>query len=259
MNKLYLLFVLTILGSCSKTSQHLTKIQGQQVQITDNLEKNEELEEFITPYRTKVQEEMQGVLAYTPKAMYKSDFKLNTPIGNMMADAVMELGNPVFEERTGNSIDIVLLNYGGIRSGINAGDITTKTAYDIMPFENEVVVAELASDELIALVNYLAQAKTAHPIAGLQITLNAQGNLQEVKVNGNKINLQHSSEQTPQETYYVATSDYLIKGGDRMDFFLKAKNVYNLNYKLRNLFIDYFKSKDSIEAVRDERFIQLEN
>lgn len=250
MNKLYILLLSIVLSSCADAPQKLSKVEGKQVQISDSIEKNKDLEDYISPYRERITEEMEGVLAFTPEAMNKSDFKFNTPIGNMMADAVMEMASPIFKERTGNEIDLVILNYGGIRSGINAGDITTRTAYNIMPFENEVAVAELASDELKALIDYLAKNKVAHPIAGLQVILDAEGNLSEAKVNG---------EQNQKKSYYVATSDYLIKGGDRMEFFLKAKNVQSLDYKLRNLFIDYFKKKDTIVPVRDQRFIQLQN
>lgn len=250
MNKLYILLLSIVLSSCADAPQKLSKVEGKQVQISDSIEKNKDLEDYISPYRERITEEMEGVLAFTPEAINKSDFKFNTPIGNMMADAVMEMASPIFKERTGNEIDLVILNYGGIRSGINAGDITTRTAYNIMPFENEVAVAELASDELKALIDYLAKNKVAHPIAGLQVILDAEGNLSEAKVNG---------EQNQKKSYYVATSDYLIKGGDRMEFFLKAKNVQSLDYKLRNLFIDYFKKKDMIVPVRDQRFIQLQN
>lgn len=128
-----------------------------------------------------------------------------------------------------------------------------------MPFENEVVVAELASDELQALIDYLVQNKVAHPIAGLQVILDAEGNLDEAKVNREQTRLRFLDGQDQKKSYYVATSDYLIKGGDRMDFFLKAKDVQTLDYKLRNLFIDYFKKKDTIAPVRDQRFIQLQN
>lgn len=250
MKRFYIFFLVLALTSCADKPQKLKQVEGKQIQISDSIEKSKELEDFITPYRERVAEEMEGVLAYTPKAMSKTDYKLNTPIGNMMADAVMEMAGPVFKKRTGKSIDLVILNHGGIRSGINAGDITTRTAYDIMPFENEVAVAELASDELKAMVEYLAKSKVAHPIAGLQVILDAEGNLSEAKVNG---------EQIQKKTYYVATSDYLIKGGDRMEFFLRAQNVETLDYKLRNLFIDYFKKKDTIAPMRDERFSQLKN
>lgn len=250
MHKLYgVLLSLSVL-SCSQSSQHLITVKSQQVQISDTLQNDKSLEDFIAPYRKRIKAEMDEVLAYTPEAMLKSDFKFNTPIGNMMADAVMEMANPIFNKRTGNSIDMALLNYGGIRSGINAGAITTRTAYNIMPFENEVVVAELNSDEFKALVNYLVRGKTAHPISGLQIILDAKGHLQSVKVNGNQIE---------NKSYYVATSDYLLTGGDQMEFFKAAKSTTSLNYKLRNVLIDYFKMKDTIAPIRDNRFIQLQN
>jgi len=236
------------LWACQEEANTLTHIEGKQVQINDSISKDETLEEYIKPYRKRIEDEMQGKLAYTPKAMYKSDYDLNTPIGNMMADAVMEMANPVFQSRTGNSIDVVLLNYGGIRSGINAGDISTKTAYNIMPFENKVAVAAFTSSELRSLVEFLAQQKTAHPFSGLQIVLDAEGGLKTFTINGESIQ---------QKTYYVATSDYLIKGGDNMKFFLSAENTEVLDYKLRDLFIDYFKKKDTIAPIQDKRFYQL--
>ena len=247
---LILILISISICSCTKSPTILVKTNGEQVQISDSIEKNKELEDFISPYRERIQEEMSAVLSYTPKAMFKSDAQLNTPLGNMMSDAVLEMANPIFKKRTGHKIDVVILNYGGIRSGINAGEVTTRTAYNIMPFENEVAVAELASEELKALVNYLVKNKVAHPIAGLQITLNAKGLLKEVKVNGEHIQ---------NKSYYVATSDYLIKGGDHMKFFKKSKSVHPLDYKLRNLFIDYFKKKDTIAPKQDNRFTKLEN
>ena len=243
-------FVSIFFWSCSNSPGILRKTDGKQTQISDSIEKNKELEDFISPYRKRIQKEMSAVLSYAPKAMFKSDAQLNTPLGNMMSDAVFEMANPIFEKQTGHKIDVVILNYGGIRSGINAGEVTTRTAYNIMPFENEVVIAELASEELIALVNYLVKNKVAHPIAGLQISLDAEGLLKEVKMNGEHIQ---------NKSYYVATSDYLIKGGDRMEFFKKSKNVYSLEYKLRNLFIDYFKKKDTIAPKQDNRFTKLKN
>ncbi len=236
--------------ACKEQPKQLSFVKGQQIQINDSIPAEENIEEFIRPYRERITQEMEGKLSYTPKAMYKSDYKLNTPLGNMMADAVMEMANPVFKSKTGRDIDIVLLNYGGIRSGINAGAITTKTAYNIMPFENKVAVAELSSKELQLLVDYLVKNKTAHPISGLQIILNAEGNLEEFNINAEPIQ---------EQSYYVATSDYLVKGGDSMDFFLSSKYVQLLDYKLRNVFIDYFEKKDSIDYQRDERFYQLED
>ena len=92
--------------------------------------------------------------------MVKSDGDLNTAIGNLMADVVMEQAGPVFKSRTGNEIDMVLLNHGGIRSGLNKGNISTRSAYALMPFENEIVVAELSGEKIKEMLTYLERAKT---------------------------------------------------------------------------------------------------
>jgi 2',3'-cyclic-nucleotide 2'-phosphodiesterase (5'-nucleotidase family) len=61
------------------------------------------------------------------------------------------------------------------------------------------------------------------------------------------------------KTYFVATNDYLYEGGDNMDFFKTNDSLYTLDYKVRNVLIDYFLKKDTLNPVIDDRFIQLKN
>ena len=53
--------------------------------------------------------------------------------------------------------------------------------------------------------------------------------------------------------YYVVTSDYLSFGNDNMLFFKKGIQKYDLEYKLRNIIIDYFKENKIIVANKDNR------
>ena len=55
----------------------------------------------------------------------------------------------------------------------------------------------------------------------------------------------------------MATNDYLYNGGGNMTFFKPNEGLYNLDYKIRNLLIDYFKKVDTINPVIDDRFIQI--
>ncbi|WP_246062598.1 5'-nucleotidase C-terminal domain-containing protein [Mesohalobacter halotolerans] len=247
--KIITVFCVAILMSCQNQPE-LVKIKGNQIAIDSNLTKETSLEEYIKPYRNAIQKEMNRPLSYTKKAMFKTDHPLNTAIGNMMADAVFEMANPILKTRYKNSIDAVLLNYGGIRSGINKGVITTKTAYNIMPFENMVVVAELDTEAVKDLVNYLVDNQIAHPISNMQLQLKSNGELGDFKVNDKPLN--------KNKTYFIATSDYLLQGGDNMDFFKEAKSVYEIDSKLRNLFIDYFKKHDTITATSDQRFVKIQ-
>ena len=49
------------------------------------------------------------------------------------------------------------------------------------------------------------------------------------------------------KVYYVVTSDYLSNGGDNMTFFKKGVSRTDIDYKLRNIMIDYFKDVDTLK------------
>lgn len=249
MKKIVFLLFLSLV-SCKFSSNYAPqRIEGKQLTISDTIPANDSIAEFIKPYKENIDKEMNMVLAYTPFNLTKSDGDLNTAIGNMMADAVMELASPVFNQRTGDSIDIVLLNFGGIRSAISKGDITTRTAFEVMPFENEVVVAHMKGIHVQQMVNYLVDAGSAHPVAGIVLELGNDNTIQTVLIQGEPLD--------EEKIYYVATNDYLLKGGDNMVFFSNAQEVTSLDYKIRNVLIDYFKLKDTIAPLTDQRFIRL--
>ena len=100
---------------------------------------------------------------------------------------------------------------------------------------------------MLEAVNYLTNAKRAHPIAKLNIVLNKNYDLIEATIDGKNID--------PEKYYNVLTNDYLFNGGDRMDFFQARDTVYVLNYKVRNALMDYFMKTDTINPVIDNRFI----
>nr|WP_321224603.1 5'-nucleotidase [uncultured Psychroserpens sp.] len=244
------LFSILILNSCKKQDVYLNKIEGQQINISDSLEIDQSIEDFIKPYREHVNSNLDSVLAYAVETYSKSDGDYNTAIGNMMADAVYEESNPVFNSRTGEDIDFVLLNHGGIRSIISKGDVTTRTAYEVMPFDNSIVVVKLKGAQVRELLDYLSKAKRAHPISKkLNIVLDVDGNFKSATLNSKPLDFS--------KTYNVATNDYLYNGGDRMDFFKTNDSLYVLDYKVRNVLIDYFTKIDTLNPVIDNRFIQL--
>ena len=236
--------------SCNH-SKKITKSEGENISISEDLKSNQAIEAVIAPYKENLDKSMNEVLSYAVDTYSKSDGDYNTAIGNLMADAVFELSNPIFKSRTGNEIDIVLLNHGGIRSILPKGNVTTKSAYSLMPFENSVVVVALKGSVLMEMTTYLKAFKKAHPISGLELVLNADNSYQKIRVNGKPIDLA--------KTYYVATNDYLYNGGDRMYFLKKSDTLYDLNYKIRNVLIDYFTKYDTLNPKKDLRFIKLNN
>ena len=239
------IFTILLFFSCKNEPQVVVRIEGKLLPITAEIQSKKEIEKFIKPYGEKVESEMNTVLSYTEKDLVRTDGELESSLGNLMADLCYERANPVFNSRTSKNINFALFNYDGIRAGITKGDIKTENVFQLMPFENSLVVVELTSEKIKELVKYLLNENKAHP-------LSKQINLTVTKIGYNlTINKQPIEDS---KTYFVLTSDYLQNGGDHMNFFKNPVSIVNLDYKLRNAIIDYLKETDTIHVKLDGRF-----
>tara|TARA_B100000902_G_scaffold341365_1_gene344743 strand:- start:649 stop:1227 length:579 start_codon:yes stop_codon:yes gene_type:complete len=190
---------------------------------------------------------MNKPISYSLGTYKKNDGILNSSLGNMFADATYDLINPIFKDKTGNSIDVVLLNNGGIRSIISQGPVSEKTAFELMPFENSIVIVKLDGNSIKKMVDYLVKVRLPHPIKGLEIILNKDYNIESVLLNNNPID--------ENKNYFVATTDYLLDGGDKMYFLAESKETTIIDYKMRDVLIDYFIKTDTLKLKTDNRFI----
>src|SRR5690606_33685689 len=111
---LFLVLGLLLAMSC-KTPTDVYKIEGKNININDSLPTITSIENFIKPYRENINKDLDSVLAYSVDTYSKADGYLNTAIGNFMADVIYDEADPIFFNRTGEHIDFVLMNHGGIR------------------------------------------------------------------------------------------------------------------------------------------------
>lgn len=247
--KLFVIFLtLFFIVSCSNKNYNLTKIEGKQLPVNENVAQTPEIESFIKPYRDHINEDLDSVLAYCPETLDKSTGKWQTTIGNLMADVCVGRGNLVFKPREKKSIDFCLLNYGGIRAILPKGNVTSRTAFEIMPFENSLVVVALKGEQVLEIASYIIKVQKAQPISGMTFTIGKDKTAKNILIQGKPFDIN--------KVYYVATNDYLANGGDSMTFFAKGIQKYVLDYKLRNVFIDYFKEVDTIPVPRDVRITE---
>lgn len=246
MKQSYLLIFLLVISSCKKSEKQLVKITAKNIAIDSTIKASEEITNIINPYKEKLTSEMQEVLCYSPKEIIKSDGNMQSSLGNLMADMCFKMANPIFKENTNEAIDFVLLNYGGIRADLPKGYIKKEHAFKLMPFENELVVVNLTGDKVLELISFFINNKEAHPFCK-NIELIISKNSYNLKIKGNVFN--------KNKTYNVLTNDYLHNGGSNMNFFKNSKKFTILDYKIRDVIIDYFKKTDTLKATLDNRVI----
>jgi len=239
------LFTILLIISCKNEPHQVVKIEGKQLPVNQDIKSVKEIEDFIEPYKQKVAAEMNATISYTPIDLVRTDGELESTLGNLMADLCYQRSNPVFNSRTTKNIDFAMFNYGGIRAGITKGAVTMENAFNLMPFENGLVVVELTADKVKELVTYLIKSNRAHPLSKhINLTINKDG--YSLKINNKPLE--------NNKTYFVLTSDYLQNGGDSMNFFKDPVSIINLDYKFRNAIIDYFKETDTLKTKLDGRF-----
>ena len=240
-----LLLTFILLVSCGKQNYTISKIEGTKVSITEKQPTNTTIENFIKPYREHIDKDLSEVLAYSPETLEKAKGEWQTNIGSFLADITLEKSNKIFTSREKKTIDICLLNHGGIRSIIPKGDVTARTAFEIMPFENSAIVVALEAEQIKEIANYIVAEKKPHPLSGMSFTIDKNNEVKTILIQGKPLE--------NNKIYYVVTSDYLSNGGDNMNFFKKGSPKFDLDYKLRNIVIDYFKDVDTLKINKDIR------
>ena len=243
--RLFLLYILFFLffSACTETEQNRT-FQSENIMIDKDIISDSIIVLKYLPYKDSIENSsMNKPLAFSPKNYDKNDGVLNSSLGNLFADATFLMSKNYFSE----NIDVVLLNHGGIRSVISSGEISEKTAFELMPFENRIIIVKLKGKSIKKMIEYLIKAKLPHPLRGLNIILNKDYSLSRATINDNLIE--------DDKIYNIATTDYLLKGGDKMYFFKDSISTIDINYKMREVLIDYFKSIDTLRLKTDNRFI----
>lgn len=242
-NKFLLLGIaLVSLSACKTTSLQVANVQTpQNISINQEIKNDEEFVNVINPYKEKLDKEMNQKISHTNVDLTKQGD--NSNLGNLLADYTFDGANEWTKTNLKKNVDAALINIGGIRTTIGKGDILLRNVFEVMPFENEVIIVKIKGTDLQGLFDYYAKNQVNNPVSHLYIETN-NGKLSKTLIDGKPVN--------PSQEYYIATSDYLALGGDNMKFFSKGELIPT-GIKLRDLFIEYFKKSSEIDPKEEIR------
>lgn len=242
--KIFIIFFSALLFGACTSRLKVAKVHSEINQvISSELKDDPAFDKVIEPYKEKLAETMNSVISHTNVDLTKNGD--NSNLGNLLADYTFEGASEWAKKNNKPVVDAAVINIGGIRSTIGKGNVLLRHVYEVMPFENEVMIVKLKGSDLQGLFNYYATTQKNNPVAHLYVETDG-GKLTKETINGEKINLTRD--------YYIATSDYLALGGDNMSFFKKGEMI-STGIKLRDLFIEKFKAKPEVSAPDDVRIL----
>ena len=122
-----------------------------------------------------------------------------TALGNLVGQAMMKAAKS----------DFAIMNAGGIRDSLPAGDITYKDVLKVHPFGNTIVAVELTGrevlDYLAVAIKMSAGSGAFAQFSGIRLATEA-GKVTEVSIQGHPLE--------PTKTYRMAINNFVAAGGD---------------------------------------------
>lgn len=161
-----------------------------------------------------------------------------TPLGYWATDVM----------RKATNTQVGLTNGGGLRRTLFKGDITMGDLYEIMPFDNQLVVVKVKGKDLKALIDHGIDADfmTDGQFAGLKVVYDPAKEYEHKIV---KITLEDGTPIEDEKIYTLVTNDFIVTGGDRYDF-SNAIEVKDLFVPIRDALVDNIKANGGI-AIPD--------
>ncbi|SHI67538.1 5'-nucleotidase, C-terminal domain [Cruoricaptor ignavus] len=211
------------------------------IAITAELEDEPRVSATIEPYRNTMEKQMNERISHTAMDLTKTGD--NSNLGALLADYTLESAKRWAKQNGIAEPDAAIINIGGIRSTIGRGEILLRHIYEVMPFENELVLVKIKGKDIGELFHYYETTEKNNPVSQLYIETDS-GRLTNYLIRG--------AAPSPEKTYIIATSDYLALGGDNMDFFGKGEMI-STGLKLRDAFVEMFRENPEITAPSDIR------
>ncbi|MCF6443990.1 bifunctional UDP-sugar hydrolase/5'-nucleotidase [Nereida sp. MMG025] len=178
---------------------------------------------------------------------------MECPMGNLVADAMLD-------RVADQGVTIAIANSGGLRSSIDAGEVTMGEVMTVLPFQNTLSTFEISGQTLIdALENGVSQiediAGRFPQVAGMKFTFDPtvapnEGRVQEVMVAQGDSFVPID----PAASYKVVTNNYVRNGGDGYGMFAgDDKNAYDYGPDLADVTAEYMAENAPYAPYTDGR------
>jgi len=179
-------------------------------------------------------------------------------MGNLVADAMLD-------RVADQGIQIALANGGGIRSSIDAGDVTMGEVYTVLPFQNTLSTFQISGATVKeALENATRQYDDPDldgrflQVSGIKYTIDPS---QEFGSRISDVMVAMNGEFAPLDeaaTYGIVSNNFVRGGGDGYKMFVDAENAYDFGPDVAEVLAEYMAGQQNYAPYTDGRITIVE-
>ncbi|MGL5440221.1 MAG: bifunctional metallophosphatase/5'-nucleotidase [Filifactoraceae bacterium] len=212
------------------------------------LPEKKEIKNLIEAENLKQKEVLDKVIGKTTVDLVGERSVVRTKesnLGQLATEAIQNL----------TKADVVMINGGGIRASIPAGDITMGDMLTVFPYGNTIMVKDVKGVDIVGALEHgtseYPKEKGAFPhISGLTFTLDISKpsgeRVSDVKIAGVEVDMN--------KIYSLATNDFMAAGGDGYNM-LKSYPIKAEYNTLMDTLLDYIKEVGIVEGKFETRII----
>jgi len=164
-------------------------------------------------------------------------------IGNLVCEAMKEF----------TDADFSFINLGGIRADISSGPITQRNVFDVMPFDNQIVMFEVDGKFLKKIIETRVEGgRHGLRVAGIEVVVNRK------RKNFDRITklLIGGEPWKADKIYKITTTDFLLQGNAGLALLTQISEDQITRYEtnLRDSIVEYIKNNSPVSAKIDKRW-----
>ena len=164
-------------------------------------------------------------------------------IGNLVCEAIIDY----------TDADFSFLNLGGVRDEIMAGPVSYRNVFNVMPFDNQIVMIEADGKFLKDIIETrVSGSRHGLRVAGINVVINRTRN------NFDRVTklLIKGEPWKADEIYRIATTDFLLQGNAGLAMLTKVPESQITHYEqsLRDAIVEYIRSNSPVSTRIDDRW-----
>lgn len=204
-------------------------VKSELLPVTDATPEDPAVAKVLAPLTAQLNASFGQVLVVCPSGVFRGRKGEENRLGYWVADLMRRKAAAM----TGLPVRFAITNSGGLRQNLRPGPVKVGDIFEVMPFDNELVLAAYTGAEILQMVKEGILRRGGEPMSGVAVKLAGTPEQPELSItwdDGKPID--------PAAEVWVALTDYLLASGDSMSTIRKGRRPIVTGQMLRQLLLD---------------------